>query len=127
MNMSVGLSTFTQSSMTWKGSQIQFLNLAYKKRNIKGIDPIFEMNTTEVICDPADSTFVPFQQNTIKKFEWFLNNSPTIIHQPGWRRGMSLASHAQGHRFDPYPKHNCHIFIFFFFFFLAHTLVQIFR
>ena len=29
--------------------------------------------------------------------------------QPGWRRGMSLASHAQGLRFDPHQRRTCHI------------------
>ena len=43
-----------------------------------------------------------------------------LSQQPGWRRGMSLASQMQGPGFDPYPRHTCQKS---FFFFLALTLV----
>ena len=39
----------------------------------------FEMNTTEVSCDWANSTFLPFQQNAVKKLELFRNDSQIFI------------------------------------------------
>ena len=41
------------------------------------------MNTTDISCDLAQSTFVPFYQNAIKKLELFRNDSPTIIPLDG--------------------------------------------
>ena len=79
MIVSVGLSTFTPSPVASKGSEIQFLTLAYRKHNRERTDPIFAMNKIEASCDRADSTFVNSQQNTIKMFKLFLNNSPTIV------------------------------------------------
>ena len=117
MIVSVGLSTFTPSPVASKGSEIQFLTLAYRKHNRERTDSIFAMNKIEASCDRADSTFVPSQQNTIKMFKSFLNNSLTTVTIQLSARLVQryvIGFTCLRPRFDRYPIHTCHIFFPFF-------------
>ena len=125
MNVSVPLSTFTPSSITLKGSHVQFLTFDVWKT--EGTDTTFEMNTTELSCDQVHSTLPHktslfqykkkcYQEDRIV-FSIILQLLSLFSQQPGWRKGMSLASQAQGLRFDPYQRHSKPLSV---------TLVQIF-